>query len=87
MHDSCMPTKTISLEIDAYEKLKKAKRPGESFSAVVRRCLLPEAPKTGKELIEYMRSRTHYFTEEELDAIEEVDRNDAPPISPWEEKE
>ena len=34
---SCMATKTISLELDAYEKLKRAKRGSESFSEVVRR--------------------------------------------------
>jgi predicted CopG family antitoxin len=32
-------TKTISLELDAYERLKTAKRPGESSSEVVR-CVL-----------------------------------------------
>jgi len=35
----CMGTKTISLEDSAYEKLRGAKRPGESFSDVVRRIL------------------------------------------------
>jgi hypothetical protein len=35
--NSCMATKTISLELDAYEKLKRAKQGGESFSSVVRR--------------------------------------------------
>ncbi|TLZ66618.1 MAG: hypothetical protein E6K16_01875 [Methanobacteriota archaeon] len=34
-----MGTKTISLEDSAYEKLRGAKRPGESFSDVVRRIL------------------------------------------------
>jgi len=32
-----MVTKTISLELDAYERLRRAKREGESFSGVVRR--------------------------------------------------
>ena len=32
-----MPTKTISLSEDAYERLKARKREGESFSDVVRR--------------------------------------------------
>jgi hypothetical protein len=32
-----MATKTITLEIDAYEKLRAAKKPGESFTEVVRR--------------------------------------------------
>lgn len=32
-----MPTKTITLELDAYEKLRRSKQKGESFSAVVRR--------------------------------------------------
>jgi hypothetical protein len=32
-----MATKTISLELDAYEYLQQQKRGGESFSAVVRR--------------------------------------------------
>ena len=35
----CMGTKTISLEDSAYERLRSAKRPGESFSDVVRRIL------------------------------------------------
>ena len=34
-----MGTKTISLEDSAYEKLRAAKRPGESFSDVIRRVL------------------------------------------------
>lgn len=37
----CMGTKTISLELSAYERLRAAKREGESFSAVVHRLTKP----------------------------------------------
>ena len=40
MHDLCMATKTISIEIDAYELLVRERRdPRESFSRVIRRVL------------------------------------------------
>lgn len=43
-----MAIKTISLELDAYEKLKRAKRGRESFSAVVRRARFDSAENTGE---------------------------------------
>ncbi len=52
MHDSCMATKTISLELDAYEKLRKAKRSErESFSEVVRRARWQDAASTGPQIL------------------------------------
>lgn len=51
-----MATKTISLELDAYEKLKKEKRsPRESFSSVVRRARWIEQRHTGAEAIAMLR--------------------------------
>ena len=48
---SCMATKTISLEVDAYEKLKQAKREGESFSAVVRRAHFGPSDASGGSIL------------------------------------
>ena len=48
---SCMATKTISLELDAYEKLRRAKRAGESFSGVVRRARFGPADASGRSIL------------------------------------
>jgi len=45
-----MSTKTISLELDAYERLKAARLEHESFSEAVRR-LIPPAPGRASELL------------------------------------
>ena len=57
-----MATKTISLEIDAYEKLRRAKRSRrESFSSVVRRAHWDHEPATARELLDSLWSlrRSH----------------------------
>jgi hypothetical protein len=46
-----MATKTISLELDAYEKLRRSKIDGESFSAVVRRARFDPADARGSSII------------------------------------
>ena len=53
-----MATKTITLELDAYEKLKAAKRPGESFSATVRRARFGPSDPTGKTILASMEGLT-----------------------------
>lgn len=53
-----MPSKTISLELDAYNRLKASRRPGESFSAVVRRVTLPVPKATAGDLLRKVRSGT-----------------------------
>ena len=48
MHGLCiMATKTISLETDAYQLLKREKQAKESFSQAVRR-IIREARESGK---------------------------------------
>ncbi|HET7293940.1 MAG TPA: antitoxin VapB family protein [Vicinamibacteria bacterium] len=72
-----MATKTISLELDAYERLRKAKRSErESFSAVVRRARWDDRASTGPEVLarlEELRLRyaESFLAEETLDRIEE----------------
>lgn len=51
-----MPSKTISLEVDAYNRLKATRRAGESFSAVVRRTTLPPAKATAADLLKDVKT-------------------------------
>lgn len=51
-----MATKTISLEIDAYEKLRRSKLEGESFSAVVRRARFDPSDARGSSIISALSS-------------------------------
>ena len=47
---SDMATNTIALELDAYEKLRTARKIGESLSEIVRRASFTVAPVTGESL-------------------------------------
>ena len=51
-----MATKTITLEIEAYEKLRRAKRSDrESFSSVVRRARWDDARPTAGDVLRGLR--------------------------------
>ncbi len=78
-----MATKTISLELDAYERLQGAKRAGESFSDVVRRARFVEEAPTGEELRAYYRAGGGRVAERYLAAVEAAAANDVPPDDPW----
>jgi len=57
MHDPCMATKTISIELDAYELLVREKRdPKESFSRVIRRVLTERPALTAGDLLDAMKA-------------------------------
>jgi hypothetical protein len=78
-----MATKTITLELDAYEKLRSAKRGGESFTEVVRRAVVEDAPVTGAALREYYRKGGSGISEKYLDSVEEAAKHDPIPDNPW----
>ena len=68
-----MATKTISLKLEAYERLKAARRhPDESFSGVVMRASWPEHAVTAREWLGLRRERGPVFNAEALDRIDEL---------------
>lgn len=78
-----MATKTITLELDAYEKLRAAKKAGESFSEVVRRAAFADAPLTGATLRAYYRSGGSGVGEAYLGSVDEASEHDPVPDDPW----
>jgi hypothetical protein len=79
-----MAVRTISLKIEAYERLKAARRyPTESFSEVVLRATWPEDTVTAAGLLALLKTSAPWFTDDELDAIDAAKRNDQPPEDKW----
>lgn len=61
-----MATKTIKVDLDAYRLLAAQKRPGESFSAVIKRLFQP--PRTAQELLRRLPELA--LAEDTLDDVE-----------------
>lgn len=79
-----MATKTISVRIDAYDRLRNARRdPKESFSDVIMRAVWEEAPVTGRELLAFLEAAGPLLSEEALSRIEELNASDQPPEDKW----
>lgn len=79
-----MATKTISLRVEAYEKLRRARsHPGESFSDVVMRARWDEQTISGGELLARVRERGALYGTEELDDIAEMKAEEQPPADKW----
>ena len=83
VHVSCMATKTITLEIDAYERLRAQKKPGESFSAVVRRLRVVNEAPTGRDLLNRIDAGGAGVSAGYLDEVEAAVAHDRPPEDPW----
>lgn len=84
MHNACMATKTISLRLEAYERLRAARRyPDESFSQVILRARWPEETITARDLLLWLRETGPHLSAAALDRIESLKRDERPPVDKW----
>lgn len=78
-----MATKTISLDLEAYERLRRARlSPDESFSRVIKRAHWRAEDKTAAGLLAALEEAP-LVDETTLDRLEEAQRTDRPPEDPW----
>jgi hypothetical protein len=79
-----MFTKTISVRIEAYERLRRAKRDrSESFSDVIMRARWDAAPVTAAEYLRLVRERGPLYSLDELAHVEAAKASDRPPRDKW----
>lgn len=78
-----MATKTISVDIEAYERLRRARRTRtESFSQVIKRATWPAPPRTAGALLKAFEGAP-VVDDEALDLLEKAQASDRPPENPW----
>ncbi len=81
-----MATKTISIDLEAYERLRSARRsPDDSFSKVIKRAIWPPAPGTVASMLAVLDGMP-VMTEAELDGLDAAQVADAAPEDRWQRK-
>ena len=68
MHDKCMAVKTITIDLEAYELLRRRKRGGASFSRVIKEHF--GTPRKGRDLLAAIEGLT--LDIETLETIDEL---------------
>jgi hypothetical protein len=83
MYTCIMATKTISVDLEAYERLRRARRsPDESFSRVIKRARWPNELRTAAGLLDALEEAP-LPDPAALDRLDEAQRLDVPPEDPW----
>lgn len=84
MYFLCIATKTISVRLEAYERLRLARRrPGESFSDVIMRAMWSDVGVTAGMLLEIHRREGPFLSEAALERMEAAKSADLPPEDKW----
>jgi predicted CopG family antitoxin len=83
MHGACMATKTISIDLTAYERLTRARMSErESFSKVIKRALWPTPKSSGRAIADALDA----MARAPIEVINTLDVNqnlDKPPVDRW----
>jgi predicted CopG family antitoxin len=78
-----MATRTISVDVEAYDKLVQARStPTESFSRVIKRAEWKPHKKNGAALLAAIYNNPP-MSEETLDYLEKAKQSDRPPEDKW----
>lgn len=78
-----MATKTISIDLEAYERLRRARvSQRESFSKVIKRAVWPTPSRSAARILAAL-DELPPVSEEVLERLERAQREDQPPEDPW----
>lgn len=80
----CMATKTISVDLEAYERLRMARmHERESFSKVIKRAVWTAEGGTAAALLAWREGQEGVVAEEVLDGLDAVQEADEPSPDKW----
>lgn len=83
MYTRSMATKTISIDLEAYERLRAARRsPDESFSRVIKRAHWRDEVPTAAALLGAL-AELPAVSDDVLLRLDDAQRSDAPPEDSW----